>query len=71
MAGRHLEPKGCHQIRRARELFCTVNIVHVVVCIRIPTGKPETRPLSATDNPVEGQCRVAAFARAVPASLLT
>ena len=71
MAGRHLEPKGCHQIGRARELICPVNIVNVVVCIRIPTGKPETRPLSAADNPVEGQCRVAAFARAVPASLLT
>ena len=69
IAARHLEPKGCRQIGRARELFCTVNIVHVVVCIRIPTGKPETRPLSATDNPVEGQCRVAAFARAVPNAL--
>ena len=71
MSGRHLEPNGCQQIGRARELFCTVNIVHVVVCIRITTGKPETRPLSATDNPVEGQCRVAAFARTVSESVLT
>ncbi len=69
IAARHLEPKGCRQIGRARELFCTVNIVHVVVCIRIPTGKPETRPLSATDNLVEGQCRVAAFARLFPSRI--